>query len=155
MSILLGAHCTSLSNAHKGKGNRVRAFKLSFFNLLSLQSVKDRSPAHAGTGLAEHRGLGPRRRASYPLVPATCAVYENHRQTRKRKRSTKLYPIKASYVSRSSSSPQGALQKGGVHCCPLDLRLRCGRAAAGTLSGGSPERRCSSRTFRYGYLVTT
>ena len=35
----------------------------------------------------------------------------------------------------------------------LDLRMRYGRDATG--NSFLPERRCSSRTFRYGYLVTT
>ena len=32
---------------------------------------------------------------------------------------------------------------------------RHGRGAVAEYQGASPERRCSSRTFRYGYLVTT
>ena len=72
---------------------------------------------------------------------------------------TSQYRWLASYWIFSNRLPYGRLslflQKGGVHFDLLDLRLRFGRAASRNLFLHSSERRCSSRTFRYGYLVTT
>ena len=79
-------------------------------------------------------------------------------------------PMETSFLSVSFSLKSGQVsffvcslyteiyfQKGGVPFVLLDLRLKQASVELRQENafGILPERRCSSRTFRYGYLVTT
>ena len=126
MSILLGAHCTSESRAPGGAKERKYALSSCLSLICSRFSLsKIALPARAGPGLAEQRGLGPRRRASYPLVPATCAIYENHRQTRKRKRSTKRHPARTAVYHFLSHPRTKEISRKEVFQPHLPVRLHC------------------------------
>ena len=92
--------------------------------------------------------------------PASSVSSINHLNTLDRS-SKKRIPVLQSLrhcillplVMHSTETSRPVSRKEVFHLLYLDLHWRFGRAPAVTTL--SPERRCSSRTFRYGYLVTT
>ena len=77
-----------------------------------------------------------------------------HRTSEKKKFSSLSFPFRISNNINTLLFIFKALQKGGVPLSYLTFAEAKVELRQGT-SPFLPERRCSSRTFRYGYLVTT
>ena len=161
MLILSAVH----SYLEKGISSRLSILLLCF----RFQHVKDRF-RDSESLRAEHRGNDPRNWPIYFQCPCRHIrhdLYMIHKQSvdKEQSKSTRGHRTseKKKFHTLSFRIPNNidtllfifkALQKGGVPFSYLTFAEAKVELRQGT-SPFLPERRCSSRTFRYGYLVTT
>ena len=113
-------------------------------------------------GLSHSETRGSKATCAYPRIIAACHVLHRLREPRHPPCALELLPrhppkggrrstcvLACADCQRSIAASNGGAGKGGGQAAPP------GREPHGQKGETSPERRCSSRTFRYGYLVTT
>ncbi len=113
-------------------------------------------------GLSHSETRGSKATCAYPRIIAACHVLHRLREPRHPPCALELLPrhppkggrrstcvLACADCQRSIAETNGGAGKGGGQAAPP------GREPHGQKGETSPERRCSSRTFRYGYLVTT